>query len=77
MKTVLQQLRATVNNMIDNGGDADFSAVITHIDILLPKEQAQIIEARITAPILPRADKSEYEEEAKEYYNKTFDAATL
>lgn len=35
-------------------------------------EKKQIIEARITAPILPRADKSEYANEAEEYYNKNY-----
>jgi hypothetical protein len=32
----------------------------------------QIIEARVTAPILPVIDKSDYLKEAEQYYNETF-----
>ena len=35
-------------------------------------EKQQIIEARITAPLLPSIDKSIYLNEAEQYYNETF-----
>jgi hypothetical protein len=41
-QTVLQDLKTIVQGMIDNGGDADLSAVITHIESLLPKEEQAI-----------------------------------
>ena len=35
-------------------------------------EKQNIIEARITAPLLPSIDKSIYLNEAEQYYNETF-----
>ena len=35
-------------------------------------EKQQIIEARITAPLLPSIDKLIYLNEAQQYYNETF-----
>lgn len=35
-------------------------------------EKKQIIEARVTAPILSSPDKSDYKEEAEQYYTETY-----
>ena len=35
-------------------------------------EKKQIIEARVTAPLLSSPDKSDYKEEAEQYYIDTF-----
>ena len=35
-------------------------------------EKEQIIEARVTAPLLSSPDKSDYKEEAEQYYTETF-----
>jgi hypothetical protein len=35
-------------------------------------EKRQIIEARVTAPLLSTFDKADYKEEAEQYYNETF-----
>ena len=43
--TALQELKNTVNEMINNGGDADLFPLISHIDSLLEKEKNQIINA--------------------------------
>jgi hypothetical protein len=39
-------------------------------------EKQQIITARVTAPILPLIDKSDYEAEAEEYYCETYKKPT-
>jgi predicted alpha/beta-fold hydrolase len=35
-------------------------------------EKQQIIDARVTAPLLPYTDKQSYVKEAEQYYNETF-----
>ena len=35
-------------------------------------EKEQIIEARVTAPLLSTFDKSDYKEEAEQYYTETY-----
>ena len=58
-QTALQELKTIVQGMIDNGGDADLSAVITHIKSLLPKER-QIIEDAHIAGYGATINSSEY-----------------
>ena len=38
----------------------------------LEMEKQQIIDARVTAPLLPYTDKQSYVKEAEQYYNETF-----
>jgi len=44
-QTAVEWLEAKVNEMIQNGGDADLLAVIQHIQQALAMEKEQIIEA--------------------------------
>jgi regulator of RNase E activity RraB len=45
MKTAMQELRCLVQSMLQNGGDDDLWAVLSHIDDKLEKEKEQIMDA--------------------------------
>jgi len=43
---------------------------------LLSVEKSNIVEARVTAPILHALDDKSYRDEAEDYYNQTFSSLT-
>ena len=59
-----EQIKQNVHNSFE-----EFELLIENAKEM---EKQNIIEARITAPLLPSIDKSIYLNEAEQYYNETF-----
>lgn len=68
MKTSMQELRCLVQSMLQNGGDDDLWAVLSHIDDKLEKEKEQIIEAYNQGTLDGESDIIFY----PDYYFKTY-----
>ncbi len=64
---------------IRNSGGASPQQVemlLFFIDELLSVEKSNIVEARVTAPLLHALDDKSYRDEAEDYYNQTFSSLT-
>ena len=78
MKTAMQELKCLVQSMLQNGGDDDLWAVLTHIDDKLEKEKEQIVLAYNdgvndgnTQGLQGKEGNGNYTT-LDEYYNKTY-----
>jgi len=72
--TPLQKLKTIVKDMIDNGGDPDLHAVITHIESLLAEEKQMVIDAYDTAVKFRFSSNSnEAFKTGEQYFNETFE----
>jgi hypothetical protein len=67
MKTAMQELRCLVQSMLQNGGDNDLWAVLSHIDDKLEKEKEQIIQSFRAGNL-----SFGYGFNAEEFYNKNY-----
>ena len=74
MKTAVDWLEDIINQMLENGADLgeDLPALMVHIQQAKEMEKQQIIEARVTAPIIASTNKDDYQTEAEQYYNETY-----
>jgi hypothetical protein len=74
MKTAVEWLEDKVYNIIN---DYDGQALSFYIQEAFEQakemENQQIIDARVSAPLLNTGDKLEYVKEAEQYYNETFE----
>ena len=61
---LVEQIKQNVHNSFE-----EFESLIEQAKEM---EKQKIVEARITAPLLPSIDKSIYLNEAEQYYNETF-----
>jgi hypothetical protein len=61
---LIEQIKQNVHNSFE-----EFELLIEQAKEI---EKQQIIESRMTAPLLPSIDKSIYLNEAEQYYNETF-----
>ena len=76
MKTAVEWYKKAIFEMLkhkENLSDKMFLQNMLNVHLRAKEmEKQQIIEARITAPLLPSIDKSIYLNEAEQYYNETF-----
>ena len=64
-----EQIRNGAKNLFET----TINTIISRIDEeLLEMEKQQIIDARVTSPLLDTCNKNDYVIEAEQYYNETF-----
>ena len=72
-KTAMQEaIKEIVESWSSPGDRPNYTQILNILESKLEIEKQQIIEARITAPLLPSIDKLIYLNEAQQYYNETF-----
>ncbi len=72
MKTAMQELRCLVQSMLQNGGDDDLWAVLSHIDDKLEKEKEQMFYWFYGGGGLSAKD--DFREEFEKNYNQTYNS---
>jgi predicted alpha/beta-fold hydrolase len=78
MKTAMQEYSEQLMNILGDDIVNNFTIEQTNAvhylnKEMLEKEKQQIIDARVTSPILPFRDDLDYRKEAEDYYNEKFE----
>lgn len=72
-QTAIQEaIKEIVESWSSPGDRPNYTQILNILESKLEMEKQQIIEARMTTPLLPSIEKSIYLNEAEQYYNEKF-----
>lgn len=71
-QTAVTWLEKKIDNLIPFQNELIAKEFNSFFEQAKAMEKRQIIEARVTAPLLSTFDKADYKEEAEQYYAETF-----